>query len=210
MAELSEKMQKRREEVHAKVYAFLCVIIFVVMGLYTFFNWREYSYASQGLEKNQAFIEVLKQKVVDEKVDYEDEKERFDALTAEIEQKLREIFPEDWQKTILVRQIDVFEETLNKKTDPFEVSNLDFQEPVDDKLYSILPFRMNIRSSSENFKKFLHLVENSGALENQVRLMDISSIRLTFEGDSADQNESGGQIINFTVQVNAYFQKTNK
>ena len=48
--------------------------------------------------------------------------------------------------------------------------------------------------------KFLHLLENSGSLDDQIRLMDIQSIRLNFDG------EDDSDIINFTVQINAYFQ----
>ena len=63
--------------------------------------------------------------------------------------------------------------------------------------------RLSIRSSSSNFTKFLHHIENSGNLESGVRLMDISSIKLNFE-DSSRAGEAS--IINFNVQINAYFQ----
>ena len=70
--------------------------------------------------------------------------------------------------------------------------------------YSILPLTMTIRSSSDNFRKFLQMIEHSGSFTEQIRLMDLQSIRLNFGNDDSQNVES--QIINFTVQINAYFQ----
>ncbi|MFC1615508.1 hypothetical protein ACFL21_00050 [Patescibacteria group bacterium] len=202
MADLSAKMLKQREKLHIRAYILMCVVVLILMAFFTITKWGEYSITKEAVEKNLDFIEVLKTKVSDEKANYDSNKGTFDDLAKTIEKKLDDIFPEADKYTSLVMQLDSFEDRLNTRSDPFEVSSIDFQEPVEGEISSILPLTMNIRSSSENFQKFLHMVENSGALDNQIRLMDIQSIRLSFE-----QRDEGSNMINFSVQINAYFQK---
>lgn len=204
MAELSEKMQAQKEKMQSKLYMGLCIVMFIAIAVYTFTHYREYSFLKDAVNANKNLTTVLRQKTAQELANYELLKDDFDEFRRELEQKLIDIYPPFDQKTSLIRQIDSFEESLSTLNDPFVISNLDFQEAIVEENYSILPFRMNIRSSSANFQKFLHFIEDSGALENQVRLMDINSIRLTFE-ESAVQSDDA--IINFSVQVNAYFQK---
>ncbi|MBT7736357.1 hypothetical protein HN709_01595, partial [Candidatus Peregrinibacteria bacterium] len=141
--------------------------------------------------------------VTEEKVQYEDVKDDAYALNEEIEEKLQYILPPGDDYTELTRQLDAIEEELASVNDPFEVSNLDYQSVQVTPEFSVLPVRMNIRSSAENFQEFLHIVETSGSLDDRLRLFDISSIRLNFEG--TDQGV-GPEIISFTVQLNAYFQ----
>lgn len=188
---------------HIKAYAVLCLVILASMGAYTYQKWQTYDLAKEAAAKNKELITALRDKVSDEKTEYYAQKDGFNNLNKEIAQRLAYVFPLTDEYTDLTRQLDSFEEELSKKNSPFDVSNIDYQAPTQNDYYSILPFRMNIRSSSENFTKFLHLMENSGSLNDQIRLMDISSIRLNFEG--SDENKP--EIINFTVQINAYFQK---
>jgi hypothetical protein len=172
------------------------------MGFYFYKNWQQYSVARAASEKNQELIVALRDRVSDEKAIYDNKKDGFNTLNKEIDEKLEFIFPDEDDYTSLTRQIDSFEEELSRKNNPFEISNIDYQSIVEEGVYAILPFRMNILSSADNFTKFLHLIENSGSLGDQIRLMDIQSIRLNFE--SSDEGVS--ETINFTVQINAYFQ----
>jgi len=204
MANASYQLLKRRQTMYIKAYGILCLVLTISVGFYSYIKWTQYSRYKQVVEKNRAFIEELRDEVSDEKAIYESKKDDFDGLRKEIEDKLNFIFPANDDYTILTRQIDQFEAELSKKNSPFEISSLSYQDGVQTDLYSILPLRMSIRSSRENFNKFLHLVENSGALNDEIRLMDISSIRLNFP--TRNSQESGPEIITFTVQINAYFQ----
>ncbi|PIR55591.1 hypothetical protein COU74_00445 [Candidatus Peregrinibacteria bacterium CG10_big_fil_rev_8_21_14_0_10_36_19] len=194
-------VQKKRQEMQIKSYLGITLLVVISMGFYTFSNWKEFSAVKKLLVANANYISALKNEVVDEKANYDGEKFNFDALNKEIETKLESIFPLGNQYTELTKQVDVFEEDLSTKNSVFEVSNIDYQEVEKGEFYSILPMRMTIRSSSANFTKFLHWVENSGALSDRVRLMDITSIRLNFQ-----EEENRDEIISFTVQMNAYFQ----
>lgn len=203
MSDATYQILARQQKSHIKVYIFLCLILVASMGFYSYKKWQQYALIKQGTEQNKALIELKRDEVKDEGILYEDNKSVFDNLNEEIENKLETIFPSSDNYTALTRQIDTYEQELATKNDPFEIANIDYQNPTSNENYSILPMRMNIRSSTDNFTKFLHLVENSGALDNDIRLMDISSIRLDF----GEEGESASKEINFSVQINAYFQK---
>jgi len=189
---------------HIKAYAILCLVVFLVMGFFSYQKWQEYSVIKLAANANVALISELRNEVTEEKIQYEDLKDEANSLNKEIEEKLQYILPPTDDYTELTRQLDTIEEELASVNDPFDVSNLDYQSVQTTEEFSVLPVRMNIRSSAENFQKFLHIVETSGSLDDRLRLFDISSIRLNFEGSNDD---SGPEIISFTVQLNAYFQK---
>ncbi len=205
MNKLARKIEKMRQMVHIKLYAFLCLILLIVVGTYSYFQFQEYRIILKGAQKSEEFVLNLRPKVSEAKAKYDENKREFDQLSKVVEQNLEKVFPSQENYTELTRQMDTFEESLARSRSPFEVPNIAFQVPVQHNNYSVLPFSMTITSSSENFTKFLHMMENSGAIDGDVRLMSISSIRLSFQGSPV--SGSPNDIINFTVQVNAYFQK---
>ncbi|MEK7547554.1 MAG: hypothetical protein AAB540_01535 [Patescibacteria group bacterium] len=204
MADITYEMLLKRQSLYKKAYAFLCLILILSIGFYSYRNWTEYALAREGLKQNKEFANVLSETVGNEKAAYELEKDNYDHFDKEIEKKLSAIYPVGDDYAALTRQIDLIEKDLSKKNSVFEISSIDYQNPAEGSGYYILPLNMSIRSSGENFTKFLHLMENSGALTNNMRLMDLSSITLNFE-DS--QEETQEDLTSFSVQVNAYFQK---
>ncbi len=190
---------------YVKAYAVLCLVLLLVMGFYTYKNWNDYTLYNQALNSNDEFVQALKEKVAESKTNYDDVRNEYSDLNSQIAANVSVVFPTQDNYTALTRQIDAFEEEISTKSNLFEISNLEFQPTIDGENYRTLPLMMNIRSSADNFTKFLHLIENSGSLEEKVRLMDISSIRLNFEESIDEGNKE--QIINFSVQMNAYFQK---
>ena len=190
---------------HVKTYMMLCLILLLSVGFYSYKKWQEYSLAKLGVTQNQSYIELLRNEAAAEKTKYEGDQKDFQKVNKEMVENLKIIFPDSDNYTNLTRQIDKFEAELSKKNDPLEIANIDYQATIETETYAILPLRMNIRSSAGNFTKFLHTIESSGALDEEIRLMDISSIRLNFENSSDEK--TGPEIINFSVQINAYFQK---
>jgi len=197
------KHHRKKQKMYIKAYTVMCSILLVVVGLYTWQSWNEYSLIKDAVASNEKFIDVLGDEVASEQAKYDASRDSYDGLRKEIQTKLADIFPLGDKYTELTRQLDAYEKDLAKRNSLFEVSNIDFQQPIEGDLFSILPFRMTIRSSASNFRNFLHLVENSGSLSDQVRLMDVSSIRLNFQSDDDDQ---ANNMINFSVQINAYYQ----
>lgn len=205
MTNISYKILEKRQKMHIKAYAILCGLLLIAVGAYSYFKWLEYTQINVLLTESDGLISTLQSGASQASTNYFEKKPEFDQLDESIEKKLIDIFPETDNYTQLTRQLDSFEEDLAKVNSPFEVSHIDYQSPIETEKYSVLPLRMSIRSSSDNFRKFLHLIENSGSLNDQIRLMDITSIRLNFE--NKDEDVSTQEIINFTVQINAYFQK---
>lgn len=204
MPNITYTILKQRQKMNIKIYSILCALLLVWVGWYFFQKWTAYSSARQAVAQNSATVETLQTKISEAKGRYDGEKAELSDLQKDVETKLTYVFPTQDDYTVLTRQMDSYEEELFKKNSLFEISSIDFGAPTSDEHSSILPVRMNIRSSADNFTKFLHLIENSGSLNEQMRLMDISSIRLNFENS---QGDSATELIDFTVQINAYFQK---
>lgn len=206
MANIPYKILEQRQKFQIKLYAFLVGALTLLFTWYFWGQFQEYQFARKGIDDGGNLVQSLGASVIDVKEKYQNKKVEFDALNREVEGKLETIFPVDDDYTTLTRQMDEIEQILAKKHDPFEVSSLNFQNVVENEEYRILPVRMNIRSSQSNFTKFLHVVEGSGALNDDLRLMDIASIRISFENSSGTKKDEQ-DIINFSVQINAYFQK---
>lgn len=203
MLEKQLQEYEEKQKSYAKSYMILCLVVLLSFGTYTGFKIREYITLKSGVDTNAKLITVLQTDASSEKAAYEINRTKNEEIITEIEKKLKSLFPETDDYTNLTRQLDKIEEDLNRINDPFEVSNIDFMNVSNDGKYSILPIRMSIKSSGENFTKFLHFLENSGSLNDGFRLMDISSIRLSFQ----EASEPGEQnMINFSVLLNAYFQ----
>lgn len=190
---------------HIKVYVSLCLILLIAVGIYSFFKFQEYQLIREGIAKSEQLIVSLRDEVSETKTQYDTNKKDFDQLDKVLDQNMQSVFPATDNYTELTRQFDAYEESLAQNLSPFEVSSIEYQSPIESENYSVLPLRMNIRSSVENFTKFLHLIEESGAFDSSVRLMSVSSIKLNFQAPTGD--ELTGETINFTVQINAYFQK---
>lgn len=201
MKALSYNILKARQRSYIKAYLALCLAIMLSMGFYTYQKWNEYSGALGVVEANDNLINALQEESADESANYDDQQGEFADLQDTINKQLIKIFPVEDNYASLTRQFDAFEDQIATKTNPFEVSNMTFQQPQELDNFSVLPVRMTIKSSPDNFQEFLHYIESSGSLDSDIRLMDMSSIRLNFQ-DSDD-----GDIITFTVQINAYFRK---
>ncbi|MCK9186498.1 hypothetical protein M0P48_03605 [Candidatus Gracilibacteria bacterium] len=205
MPNLSYLIASKRESTQIKSYAILCGVLLIAFGLFTYTKWKEYSDLNTIAEKNKAYIAALQEQGASETAAFDTKKESINTLKTEIESNLTEVFPPADAYTELTMKFDEFEENLSSRDSVFEISNIEYQNVVTQSNYSVLPVRMSIKGSKENFEKFLHYVETSGSLAGKIRLMDVSSIRLNFENTS-DLSGKKEEIINFSVQINAYFQ----
>ena len=205
MSKALNEYQYKRQKLQVKAYAFLCLILLIGGGIYSYQKWQTYSSLKTGFQTNIANADAISKSSNEEQTAYDSQKESFNAMSEKIGLGVSEIFPPEDYYTELAKKLEEIEQGLHKKTNPFEISNLSFEQPSKIVDHSVLPFSMTIKSTYPNFMKFLRLIETSGALENGVRLMDINSIRLSFEAQGDDET-SKDKMINFNVQLNAYFQ----
>ena len=204
MAKIDYQLVIQKQKISLKAYAALCLIFLAIVCAYTYFRWVDYSTFKAAIISNESMIDKLGQDSVNEKSDYLEKKSGLEELSGKIEGNLKTVFPSSDNYTELTRAFDAFEQELNRTKNPFVISNIEYQDvQVDpDGNYKYLPLRMNITSSRENFAKFLRYIETSGSILDNVRLMDIQSIHMSFNEDS----ESGDKSVNFSVKINAYFQ----
>lgn len=124
------------------------------------------------------------------------------------EKKIASILPEDENYTELTRLFDDYFAQHDTAINPMFQSSLRFGkgsplEAVPE--VSALPISMNVESTRDNFLKFLDFVNETGSLETGSRLMSINSIQLNFP-DEGEVIKDPNQKINFTVDMNAYYQ----
>jgi len=206
MSNISEKILRQRERIQKHAYLVLCLLLVVGMGFYTYTKYIKFSTALKGVNNNKATIETLKTSLDTEQEVYDKNIKAFVESNSTIQKQIEMVFPKEDRYTELTRDIDAIEKNLGTR-EPFSVSNIEYQKPTQAEYYSVLPIRMNIKSSAQNFVTFLHMVEDSGAMDDQVRLMDMSSIRLNFDKSQAKNAGTPQELINFSVLINAYFQK---
>lgn len=211
----------QRQKKSLKAYAILCLALIIGIGAHAYFKWSDYTRFKTATTLNQTEVKKLNTDVNNKNVAYQKAHEDYDKLTGTIESGLKEVFPQSDNYTELNRAFDNLEASLNRAKSLFVISSIDYQDVAvsEDGTYRYLPLRMNIVSSPENFTKFLQYIEESGSLNEKVRLMDIQSIHLSF-GDSEESGgsqglggngETGvsateGSTITFSVKIHAYFQ----
>lgn len=143
--------------------------------------------------------------------EYLEVKEENKDFQQRIKNELQLVFPENENHTMLTRNLDRLSNDLHRSLEPFMISNLQYMAPkeAEDNGHMVLPFRMTIHSSYNNFFAFLRYVQNSGSLSEQTRLLDMPSIVINFVSTRGTQgNISGQNEINFNVSANAYFRST--
>jgi len=201
MAKVDYQLAIQKQKSGLRAYTALCLVFLVIVGAFTYFKWVDYNTFKTAIASNESVIEKLKQDVINEKSDYLEKKSALEELSGEIEGNLKTVFPATDNYTELTRAFDAFEQELNRTKSPFVISSIEYQDAqIDpDGNYKFLPLRMNITSSRDNFAKFLRYVETSGSILDNVRLMDIQSIHMSFGKDS-------GESVNFSVKIHAYFQ----
>ncbi|PKL36628.1 hypothetical protein CVV38_01860 [Candidatus Peregrinibacteria bacterium HGW-Peregrinibacteria-1] len=192
-----------KQNFQVKVYSLLCLVLVAVIGFYGYVRVQEYLALQEIVAESDELISNLELEAATERAQYESVKGEFSAFLESLNKKMENIFPVADNYILLTRQFDYIEDSFATLTNTFQISNLVFSEPVYLEDYSILPVRVTIASSLVNFDNFLKLIENSGDFDAETRLMDLTSVRLSFPSGA---NTKNNEIINFTVSLNAYFQ----
>ena len=132
-------------------------------------------------------------------------KAAYDGQFKEQQVILNSVFPETPDKIGLIRLMENNATYLSATYSPFEFNSINFQDPVKKGNYTAYPFQTSIRTSRANFDRFLGLIKKSGgtdpAIQDHIRLMDVSTISLRYLGVDAEGKDLG---VDFNVQMNAY------
>ncbi|MFC1810921.1 type 4a pilus biogenesis protein PilO [Patescibacteria group bacterium] len=191
-----------------RLYAVLSVILFLIIGYFTFNNVMKFLDLRTDITTNNSIFTSLNTTESRISSELETVKEENKELTQNIQSELELVFPGQESHTSLTRVIEQFADDIHRLKDPFIINNLNYSkaEISEQGNYSVLPFKMTIHSSYTNFFKFLEFVEGSGTLSDKTRLVDLQSIIINFVSPSGTQgNLSGRDEINFNVTMNTYF-----
>lgn len=194
-----------------RLYAVLTVVLLAVLGFYTYTNAMKLLDIRTQITTNDNIYNSLVEtdnRIADE---LETVKTENEDLTLTIQNQLDLVMPNGEELTSLTRTLEGFAGDIHRLKNPFMISNLQFTKSKEspDLSYEVLPFKMTIQSSYDNFFKFLEFVENSGTLSDETRLLDIQSIVINFVTPTgAESNTSGRDEINFNVSMNAYYRSS--
>lgn len=203
-----KKKTFKNKDLQLKIFGGLSIILALFLGYYLFTNISLYFDMRGEIDSLKTLHSALQG--TDKRLDGEMDnvKEGNEELVTAVAEELNYAFPENENHTLLTRTIESFSNDLNRTKNPFLISNLQYMEPQvsTNGDYMILPFKMTIHSSHDNFIKFLEYVEDSGTLSEKTRLTDIQSIVINFVSPQGSQgNISGKDEINFNVSMNSYF-----
>lgn len=194
------------------IYFVLGAVIVLAAAAYGWLQYGLLRAEQQATSDNISRISQLKKNTASTESQYKKLAETSAPSQAEFLKKIATILPQDENYTELTRMFDAFFADNDKQNSPIFESSLRYGKsaPVDGMPgISALPISMNIEGSRENFFKFLEFIKNSGSLETGVRLMAVNSIQLNFpEGGEILQDPY--QKINFTLDMNAYYQTPEK
>ena len=174
--------------------------------MYGIFQYRVYTAESAATVDNEARIAQVKKQLSGAQSDFKEIGGVHAGKQRDFDKTMATILPQDENYTELTRLLDNFFSERDAPDNPLFQSSLRFGKgtPVTGMPgISILPISMNIEGTRDNFFKFLDFVNNSGSLDNGVRLFEISSIQLNFP-EGGEVLKDLKQKINFTVDMNAY------
>jgi hypothetical protein len=195
-------------------YTGMMLLVLIAAGVYGYLQFQKLSDNWNAIATEQALAVQLQTAGNQFSADYTELKATFDKNFAAILNSIQGVYPTEEDYTELTRTLDKFFQATNSSLNPIFASNLQFsQARIDDAHdYAILPLTMTISATRENFEKFMKYIENSGALEEKTRLMEITSISINFASQPASAftvSPTAAEIplLNVSVSMNAYFQK---
>ncbi len=116
--------------------------------------------------------------------DYKEIKVDVTEAREQSEQALSQVFPADEELTALTRMLDEYSVKNNFSSNPFFISTIqyatDFVSEEEVANYRSLKLDLSAKSSKKNLSKFLEMIESSGSLEAETRLMSVDTLALSY------------------------------
>ncbi|MDP2624703.1 MAG: hypothetical protein Q8P27_00790 [Candidatus Peregrinibacteria bacterium] len=162
------------------------IIGLVVMGITGWYGYNKFNELSDVKETVELTDDVLfdvesESREITE--NYQDAKKNSVDTYSENKEKIDTVFPEKEDLTSFTRALDDFSFENHYSSNPFFVSQLTYGDVVSEDDYRYIPITMTLETSEKNLYKFIEYVNNSGSLDNGVRLMAINAITLQLSED---------------------------
>ena len=204
---------KKNYQGQIRNYTLLTLLSFGLAVGYCYLQYTTFAKAQQALQDEQVQVATLSNNNAKFKETYLELKGVFDKDFQNLKDSTETVFPKEENYTELTRKLDAFTEQNNSSAQPMFMSDLKFSEARIDKNkdFAVLPFTLTLTTTRDNLEKFLSFIESSGSLSDNIRLMDVSSISISFATQSRQSAVSSGakanQLLNVSLALNAYFQK---
>ncbi len=133
--------------------------------------------------------------------DYKDIKVEVTAARQETEQSLSQVLPENEDLTALTRLFDDYAVKNNFESNPFFISTIQYATPTDSQegtTYRSTQLNLSADASKRNLSKFLEMIEASGSLEAETRLMSVDNLSISYP------SEYGG-TYDVRAEIQAYY-----
>lgn len=133
--------------------------------------------------------------------DYKDIKVEVTAARQETEQSFSQVLPENEDLTALTRLFDDYAVKNNFESNPFFISTIQYASPTETQegpSYRSTQLDLSADASKRNLSKFLEMIEASGSLEAETRLMSVDNLSISYP------SEYGG-TYDVRAEINAYY-----
>lgn len=211
----SNNLKRKNYGRSTRAFFVIGTIILIATATYGYFQYTKLAEIKTAIALQKDVLVKLQSNENQIKSLYSSIKSSYDEEFTSLRETISVVLPADEEFTKLTRILDDFVIKNNNTTlNPIFMSNISFSRPRIDKEngYSILPFTLNLNTTRENFEKFLEFIENSGSLDNGVRLMEVDSISINFPSQTtslferSDQLETKIPTITVNLSLKAYFQ----
>ncbi len=197
-----------------RAYFALAVVVLAAAGVYGYMQYTKLTEVQSAIASEAATLTKMQAAEKQIQAEYANIKSAYDTDFSTIRESIEEVFPSEEQYTKLTRVLDDFVIEHNNTTlNPIFMGSLSFGQPRidEEKGYSVLPFTLDLDTTRENLEKFLEYIENSGSLENGIRLMEVESISLNFPRKTVSAFATGElqteiPTLGVNLILNAYFQ----
>lgn len=192
---------KQLYEKNDRFFLILSIVILIVTGYFSFKYYVELKNVKADVVSFAQVEQKLTKTLSDSSVDFTTKSDLFTERRSEHLAELEKVFPLDSNKTNFTRFVDDYFFKNNFLSNEIFLKSMVYGNPTAGEGYYTLPVSMSITSSKTNFMNFLRYVESSGAIQSNVRVMDIKSIDVTFRED-----DKGGRLYDYRISLNIYYQ----
>lgn len=184
-----------RHQLFTGLFVFLLAVL---LGVWQWSELRGLNEQALALQSEASNLTSISKTLAD---DYQSIKVEVTAAREQTEQALSQVFPQEEGLTALTRLFDDYSVKNNFESNPFFISSLQYgTNPVDETtgFYQSVLLNLNADTSKKNLSKFLEMIENSGSLEAETRLMSVDNLTISYP------QEYGG-IYELRADIRAYY-----
>ncbi len=176
----------------------LILVVAVGLGVWQWSEIQAMKEQTTAIQSEATNLTSFRKTLADE---YKEIKVDVTAAREQTEQALSQVLPAGEDITSLTRLFDNYEAANNFASNPFFISAIQYAAPSTSQqtgTYRSVTLDLSADASKKNLSKFLEMIENSGSLEAETRLMSVDNLNIAYP------DEYGGTYT-IRAEVLAYY-----